>query len=126
MVPAPEPRFLLDLQQVDDRTCLVTAAGELHMSTAPRLGAHLRDAMRSGYDRVVVDLSHVQFIDSTGLGVLLSGLRELQRRGGRLVVVASNPTVLRLFAITGTDTTLGVQASRQAGLAAVTAEHEPA
>lgn len=121
MVPDPEPRFLLDQHQVDDRTCLITAGGELHMSTAPRLAAHLRELGRGGCDRIVVDLTNVQFIDSTGLGVLLSSLRDVQRRGGRLVVVASNPTVLRLFAITGTETTLGVQASREAALCAVAA-----
>jgi anti-anti-sigma factor len=119
-MPAPvEPRFFVDTEVVDGHTQVVSAGGELHLSTAPRLNAHLRSVLRHGADRLVVDLTDVHFIDSTGLGVLLSILREVQRRGGRMTVAASNPTVLRLFAITGTDTTLQVVPDRRAALSAV-------
>jgi anti-anti-sigma factor len=120
-MPAPlEPRFLVDTEVIDERTQVVSANGELHMSTAPKLGAHLTSALRhGGADRLVIDLTNVQFIDSTGLGVLLSILREVQHRGGRMTIAANNPTVLRLFAITGTDTTLRVLPDRGAALSAV-------
>lgn len=126
-MPAPlEPRFMIDTEVVDDRTQVVSAGGELHMSTAPKLGAHLKSAMRHGAERLVVDLTDVHFVDSTGLGVLLSILREIQHRGGRMTIAASNPTVLRLFAITGTDTTLHVLPSREAALSAVADGDRPA
>lgn len=111
-----EPRVVLDDHEVDDRTRVIAVGGELHMATAPQLAAHLTRAVRGGSDRVLVDLSEVQFIDSTGLGVLLVALRDLRRVDGRMVIVATNPTVLRLFAITGTDGTLPIVGSREEGL----------
>ena len=119
MEPPLEPRFAVDTDVADGGTVVVAADGELHMSTAPRLSAYLRSSLRGDTERLVVDLSGVHFIDSTGLGVLLSTLREVQRRGGRMAVVAANPTVLRLFAITGTDRTLDVRPDRRAALSAV-------
>jgi anti-sigma B factor antagonist len=118
---ATEPRFLVDDQSVDG-TRIIAAGGELHLTTAPRMAAHLQDAVRSGSDRLVVDLMAVQFVDSTGLGVLISAQREILRRGGRMVIAAANPTVLRIFAITGTDATLEIHGSREAALAAVSRE----
>jgi anti-sigma B factor antagonist len=114
-----EPRFLVAAEPAGDGVVVLSAAGELHMSTAPTFGAHAREVLKDGPRCVVVDLSAVQFIDSTGLGVLLNLLREVERQGGEMVVVSANPTVLRLFAITGTDATLDVRPTRAAALQAV-------
>jgi anti-sigma B factor antagonist len=114
-----EPRFAVAAVPAGADGVVVAAAGELHMSTAPALGAHLRAAVRDGASRLVIDLSAVQFIDSTGLGVLLNASREIARAGGELALVCSNPTVLRLFTITGTDATLAIHATRDAALRAV-------
>lgn len=114
-----EPRFVVSAEPVGEEGLVVAAAGELHMSTAPTLRAHISAALQDGASRLVVDLTAVQFIDSTGLGVLLSALRDVEREGGDMAVVCSNPTVLRLFTITGTDLTLGVQPDRESALRAV-------
>jgi anti-sigma B factor antagonist len=58
---------------------------------------------------IVLDLTEVEFIDSTGLTVLLNGLRSVTLRGGRLALAISNPTVLRLFEITRLDSTFDIQ-----------------
>lgn len=114
----PEPRFTVT-DEAAGGAVVVTASGELHMLTAPELGARVRTALRSGERRLVVDLADVQFIDSTGLGMLLSVLREVEHAGGSMAVVCANPTVLRLFAITGTDETLDLHPTRDGALAAV-------
>jgi anti-sigma B factor antagonist len=114
-----EPRFIVAAEPASDGVVVLSAAGELHMSTAPTFGAHAREVLREQPRHVVVDLSSVQFVDSTGLGVLLNLLREVERQGGAMVVVCANPTVLRLFAITGTDETLEVRPTRAAALQAV-------
>jgi anti-sigma B factor antagonist len=66
---------------------------------------------------VVLDLSDVTFIDSTGLSVLLNGLRRLNRLHGQMMLVCANPTVLRLFHVTRLDSTFEILPTREAALA---------
>lgn len=105
-----EPQFRLADRVLTDGTTVVEVAGEIHVSTASEFSEHLKGVERDGCQALVVDLSAVEFIDSTGLGVLITSLRRLGRAGGRMAVVCSNPTVLRLFEITGTDQTLDIRA----------------
>ncbi|HEV2776413.1 MAG TPA: STAS domain-containing protein, partial [Solirubrobacteraceae bacterium] len=63
----------------------------------------------------------VEFIDSTGLSVMLNGLRLINQRRGRLALVCTNPTVLRLFQITKLDRTFDIFGDRAAAIAHVTA-----
>ena len=103
------PSFSLAESELDSRTSVITVAGEVHVSTAPEFSQLLADAIGRGRVHLVLDLSRVDFIDSTGLSVLLNALRRITRRGGQLVLVCSNPTVLRLFEITRLDTTFDIQ-----------------
>ena len=119
-----EPRFDLSEEDVDERTHLIAVAGEIHVSTAPEFSRLLSAAIGRGKTQVVLDLSDVEFIDSTGLSVLLNGLRRVTRRGGRMAIVCSNPTVLRLFVITRLDSTFTIVGSRRAALEAV-GEEDP-
>ena len=114
-----EPQFELSEEEIDDRTHLIAIAGEIHVSTAPRFSLMLEDAIGRGKTAVVLDLSAVDFIDSTGLSVLLNGLRRVTRQRGRMALVCTNPTVLRLFEITRLDATFDIQPDRQAALKAV-------
>jgi anti-sigma B factor antagonist len=120
-----EPHFRLSEETLDDRTHLITVAGEIHVSTAPEFSRLLNAAIGDGRTQVVLDLADVEFIDSTGLSVLLNGLRRVTRAGGRMALVCTNPTVLRLFVITRLDSTFQIVGSRGAALAAV-AEPAPA
>jgi anti-sigma B factor antagonist len=79
----------------------------------------LDDAIGRGKTAVVLDLSAVDFIDSTGLSVLLNGLRRVTRQRGRMALVCVNPTVLRLFEITRLDATFDIHATREEALSAV-------
>ena len=117
-----EPRFDLSEEDVDERTHLIAVAGEIHVSTAPEFSRLLSAAIGRGKTQVVLDLSDVEFIDSTGLSVLLNGLRRVTRRGGRMAIVCSNPTVLRLFVITRLDSTFTIVGSRRAALEVVSEE----
>jgi anti-sigma B factor antagonist len=116
-----EPRFRTTERDVDDRTSIVAVDGEIHVSTAPEFSGALAATVESGRVRLVLDLSGVMFIDSTGLSVLLNVLRRVTRAGGRMAVVCSNPTVLRLFEITQLHTTFDIHAGVEPALAAVQA-----
>jgi anti-sigma B factor antagonist len=116
-----EPRFRTTERDVDDRTTIVAVDGEIHVSTAPEFSGALGASVEDGRTQLVLDLSGVMFIDSTGLSVLLNALRRTTRAGGRMALVCTNPTVLRLFEITRLDSTFDIHADLERALAAVQA-----
>jgi anti-sigma B factor antagonist len=101
--------FDLRERELDSATTVIAVTGELHLSTAPEFSERLNAAIADGKTAVVLDLGEVSFIDSTGLSVLLNALRRVTRRQGRMALVCSNPTVLRLFEITRLDSTFDIQ-----------------
>ena len=80
---------------------VVTVGGEIDVATAPRLREQLIALVNDGRHHLVVDLSAVDFIDSTGLGVLISGLKRVRLHDGHLALVCTEPRVLKVFEITG-------------------------
>jgi anti-sigma B factor antagonist len=116
-----EPKFRVQERVLDDRATIVAVDGEIHVSTAPEFSAMLSAIVDDGPTSLVLDLTGVMFIDSTGLSVLLSALRQVTHVGGQMAVVCSNPTVLRLFEITRLDTTFDIYAELEPALASVQA-----
>ena len=112
----PQPKFDVTEEDVGESTRILDATGEIHVSTAPRFSERLNAAIADGKTALVLDFSRVEFIDSTGLSVLLNGLRRLTRRKGSLVLVCTNPTVLRLFEITRLDSTFDIVGTRDEAL----------
>ena len=83
----------------------VIAAGEIDLYTAPKLQADLA-AITDNIGpaaRVVIDMSGVEFCDSTGMNVLLSCLRQVRERGGELELAAPRPAVKKILQVTGLD-----------------------
>ncbi|MEA2142225.1 MAG: anti-sigma factor antagonist [Solirubrobacteraceae bacterium] len=115
------PHFELSDESPDGGAHIICVRGEIHVTTAPRFAAHLNAAIESGKTAVVLDMTGVEFIDSTGLSVLLNGLRFMGQRRGRLALVCTNPTVLRLFQITNLDSTFDIFGDRPQAIAHVTA-----
>ncbi len=83
--------------------CTVTVDGEIDVYTAPRLKEALVKAIEDGCVHVIVDLDRVGFIDSSGLGVLVSGLRRARERDGVVRIVCTRDNILKIFRITGLD-----------------------
>lgn len=83
-------------------TLVLALAGDLDIASAPALKRHLDDAATTGSGRVVVDLSEVEFLDSTGLRVLLTARQRLHERGQELRLRPGPPVVQRLFELTQT------------------------
>lgn len=118
-MPFAEPRFRLRQHDVDDVTAVVDVSGEVHVSTATEFGRRLNEAIVRGHRFLALDLTDVTFIDSTGLSVLLNALRRVTRAGGKMAIVCTNPTVLRLFEITRLDSTFMIFADLSEALRAV-------
>jgi anti-sigma B factor antagonist len=97
-------QFAVELSCADVSTAVIVR-GEIDVATAPRLGTALAqaEARRRGdalTPSVVVDLSDVQFMDASGLGVLVGAARSARRHGDVVVLRAPSPTVMRLLEIT--------------------------
>jgi anti-sigma B factor antagonist len=103
------PHFELSSESHASSTHVIHVKGEIHVSTAKEFAQRLDEAIAKDAGQIVLDLTEVEFIDSTGLTVLLNGLRNITLRGGRLALAISNPTVLRLFEITRLDTTFDIE-----------------
>lgn len=98
---------------------LVSVCGEIDLYTAPLLRGELADAVVAG-GRTVVDMSRVEFCDSTGLGVLLSALKQARGNGGELELAAPQPAVRRILQITGLDEVFTIHDSADVPAAAAT------
>jgi anti-sigma B factor antagonist len=80
--------------------------GRLNMMAAPDLREQLRNLVQGGSARVVVDLSDVESIDSSGLGALISGLKAARNAGGDLRISAPNAQVLAVLELTNLNRVL--------------------
>jgi anti-sigma B factor antagonist len=87
---------------------VVSVYGEVDLYTAPRLQTELAALVRDGVSRLVVDLSGVEFCDSTGMNVLLSAMKRLRENGGSLELAAPRSAVRRILQVTGLDTVFSV------------------
>ncbi|MCV7434572.1 STAS domain-containing protein [Mycolicibacterium bacteremicum] len=85
---------------------VVTPAGRLNMVAAPALRKELHALVEAGTRRVVVDLSGVEFIDSSGLGALISGLKVARQAGGDLRIAAPTRQVTTVLELTNLNRVL--------------------
>src|SRR5512147_2397811 len=100
----------LAARTVSEHTVL-EVGGEIDVYTAEKLRGRLRDIVNSGEKHVVVDLTKVEFLDSTGLGVLVGAHRRLRARDGSLDLVCPHERLLKVFRITGLDSVFAIHAS---------------
>ncbi len=113
--------FAIVEQRPDERTTVISIAGELDLATAPQLKWRLVDALEAGLRAIVVDLGDVTFMDSTALGVLV-GVRRSLDVGARLGIVCTHPGVLNIFQVAGLDAAFDIFATRDEALAHVRGE----
>ncbi|MGH9150490.1 MAG: STAS domain-containing protein [Acidimicrobiales bacterium] len=88
---------------------VLAVKGEVDVSTAPRLREKLIELVSSGSRDIVVDLEGVEFLDSTGLGVLVGGLKRVRSHDGKLALVCTQRRILKVFEITGLTQVFDIQ-----------------
>jgi anti-sigma B factor antagonist len=84
-----------------DDHMVVEVGGEIDVYTAPRLREKLVELVNAGHYHLVVDMEGVDFLDSTGLGVLVGGLKRVRGHDGSLRIVCTQERLLKIFRITG-------------------------
>lgn len=87
----------------NETTCVLEIEGEVDVYTAPQLKQDIVQIAESGVKHLIINLSKVEYLDSTGLGVLIGGLKRLRESEGNLVLVGPGMRILRIFEITGLD-----------------------
>lgn len=90
---------------------VVSVHGEVDVATAPHLRATLIDLVNQGESSMIVDLTAVDFLDSTGLGVLIGALRRVRTVDGDLRLVCTSRRILRVFELTGLGRVFDVHSS---------------
>ena len=87
---------------------VVDVEGEIDVYTAPRLRELLIELVNSGFYQLVVNMEKVEFLDSTGLGVLVGGLKRVRAHDGSLDLVCTQERILKIFRITGLTKVFGI------------------
>jgi len=95
-----------NIKDLGDGIAVVHLAGRLNMVTAVQLREVMASAVAEGRIRIAVDLSKVDFIDSSGLGALISGLKAARQAGGDLRIAAPNEQVRLVLQLTNMDRVL--------------------
>ena len=80
---------------------VLDVGGEVDVYTAPKLREKLVELVSDGHYNIVVDMTKVEFLDSTGLGVLVGGLKRVRSHNGALELVCNQERILKIFRITG-------------------------
>jgi anti-sigma B factor antagonist len=114
-LPIPDA-FDITRSELDDRTSVISIAGDLDLSTAPQLKWMLLDALEAGHSQLVVDLTQTTFMDSTALGVLIGVNRSLDV-GARLAIVCARANLLKIFELSGMDGAFAIFPTPQDALA---------
>ena len=85
---------------------VIQPTGRLNMAAASTLRKQLQDIVEGGSSRIVVDLSATEFIDSSGLGALISGLKIARQEGGDLRIAATPKQVGTVLELTNLNRVL--------------------
>ena len=96
----------LDDRQTNGHARVVRPEGRLDMASAPALRHQMRQLMDSGVAKLVLDLSGVSFVDSSGLGAIISGLKLARQAGGDLRIACANQQVLVVLDLTSLNQVL--------------------
>ncbi len=107
----------LETRQENDHT-VIEVRGEIDVYTAPKLRERIIELVDEGQYHLVVDLVKVEFLDSTGLGVLVGGLKRVRGHDGSLQLVCTQERLLKIFRITGLSKVFAIHGSQSEALVA--------
>ena len=121
MSPAP---FEATAARLDDGVRVISVRGELDLSNAAELEPALEEAIGSGRGSVLIDLSECEFIDSTGIALIVRAWQRLDAAAGgdgsgRLAICSDNAQVRRVLEITGLEHSMSIHENRELALAAL-------
>ena len=120
MNPAP---FEVNVGDLENGIQAISVHGELDLSTAPDLEGPLNEVLENGKGSLLIDLSRCEFIDSTGIALIVRAWQRLDsgENGRALVICSQNDQVRRVLEITGLELSIPVHLTRDEAIAALSA-----
>lgn len=100
-------------QETQGSAALFIVEGQVDMHTSPELRGQLRSALQSGASPLVVDLTSVAFIDSSGLATLIEALQAVGKYGGKMRLCGLSPEVRKLFDLAKLSTIFDLRDDRE-------------
>lgn len=91
----------VDIQAPEAQTRIFNLEGEVDVYTSTQLKQDIAQVIDQDVKFIVLNLSKVEYLDSTGLGVLIGSLKKLREKSGNLVIVSPSVRIMRVFEITG-------------------------
>lgn len=86
-----------------DGVPIIVLSGEVDAYTCSHFREAMIETIEAGYSSLVVSMQDVEYIDSSGLGTLVGGLKRASERGGRIAIVCNNSQIRKVFEITGLE-----------------------
>jgi anti-sigma B factor antagonist len=111
--------FKLETKEVKS-VPILKLQGEMDVYTAPRVRSRLVDLVDQGKHNIIVDLQKVDFLDSSGLGVLVGGLKRVKPHKGSIVLIINEEKILKIFKITGLTKVFPIFDTEKKALASIT------
>jgi anti-sigma B factor antagonist len=108
--------LVVQMEEHDDWV-VARASGDLDLTTAPRLREQLVQRVVGGQPRIVLDLQAVDFVDSTGLGVVIGLLKRTRSQGGDLRLVSTRSSLRKILELTALDRALPLAATLEEAMA---------
>ncbi len=108
----------LNVHSEDPGYTVIAVGGEIDVYSAPRLRERLVGLVEEGFYQLIVDMQAVEFLDSTGLGVLVGGLKRVRAHDGWIDLVCTQSRMLRIFRITGLNRVFSIYDSVPEAIAA--------
>jgi anti-sigma B factor antagonist len=98
----------VQVRESDDDAYVVELSGEIDVYTSPKVKDAISELIDQGHYNLIINLEKVRYIDSTGLGVLIGGLKRVREHGGSVSLVCTNPQIKKIFDITGLVKIFGI------------------
>lgn len=109
----------VNVREAQGDTYVVDLNGEIDVYTSPKVKDAVGDLIDKGHYNLVINLEKVRYIDSTGLGVLIGGLKRVREHGGTVNLVCTNPQIKKIFDITGLVKIFGIYDDEDAAMKAL-------
>jgi len=106
----------LATREIDGKT-VISVGGEIDVYTAPKLRDEITSIVGKSVYHIIIDMEAVEFLDSTGLGVLVGGLKKVRANDGSLELICNQERLLKIFRITGLSKVFVIHSSPESALA---------
>lgn len=107
----------LERQPVEDHTAVLIVRGELELANCATVREAVVELLAQSVTNLVLDLTGLSFIDSSGVGVVIGALKRVRERNGALTLVIASPAIHRVFEITGLTEVFAIFPTRDEALA---------